>query len=63
MKLPYGFYIAADGNIAVDQEKANVVQRIYRQYLSGMSLGGITDFLYERYPLSERKSPLDTAGD
>ena len=47
MKLPYGFYIAADGNIAVDQEKANVVQRIYRQYLSGMSLGGIADFLYK----------------
>ena len=47
MKLPYGFYITADGNVAVEQEKASIVQQIYRQYLSGMSLGGITDFLYK----------------
>ena len=46
MTLPYGFMLAPGGNILVDQEKANTVQTIYHQYLSGMSLKGIADFLF-----------------
>lgn len=46
MPLPYGFMSAPDGHIAIDQEKANIVRTIYQQYLSGMSLKGIADFLF-----------------
>lgn len=48
MRLPYGFYYDSDGHVAIDNEKANVVKMIYRQYLSGTSLGGIADFLYQQ---------------
>lgn len=48
MGVPYGYYIASNGHIAIDQEKANIVRMIYRQYLSGMSLDGIADFLFKR---------------
>ena len=47
MSLPYGFMLASDGHIIVDPEKANIIKTIYQQYLSGMSLGGIADFLFE----------------
>ena len=47
MSLPYGFMLASDGHIIVDSEKATIVRTIYQQYLSGMSLGGIADFLFE----------------
>jgi len=47
MSLPYGFMLAPDSYIIVDPEKANVVRIIYQQYLSGVSLGGIADFLFE----------------
>ena len=47
MSLPYGFTAASDSHIIVDPEKANIVRTIYQQYLSGMSLGGIADFLFE----------------
>ena len=46
MSLPYGFMLAPDGNITIDQEKADIVRTIYLQYLSGMSLKGIADFLF-----------------
>lgn len=48
MPLPYGFIQAPDSRIIVDPEKANIVRTIYRQYLSGMSLGRIADFLSEQ---------------
>ncbi len=48
MKLPYGFYLIDDGTVAIDHEKADIIRLIYRQYLSGMSLGGIADLLYEK---------------
>lgn len=48
MRLPYGFYYDGDGHVAIDNKKANVLKMIYRQYLSGMSLGGIADFLYQQ---------------
>ena len=46
MSLPYGFMLAPEGNVSVDQEKANPVRTIYQQYLSGMSLKGIADSLF-----------------
>ena len=49
MKLPYGFYLNPNGNVAIEEEKANTVRLIYRQYLSGMSLGGIADLLYSEH--------------
>ncbi len=54
MSLPYGFMLAADNRIIVDLEKANIVRTIYQQYLSGMSLGGIADFLFEQGILSPK---------
>ena len=47
MGIPYGYYISPNGHVAIDQEKANIVRMIYQQYLSGMSLGGIADFLFK----------------
>ena len=47
MSVPYGYYIAPNGHVAIDQEKANIVRIIYQQYLSDMSLGGIADFLFK----------------
>ena len=47
MSIPYGYYLAPNGYVIIDQEKANIVRMIYQQYLSGMSLGGIADFLFE----------------
>ncbi len=41
-------YYDSEDYVAVDREKANIVKLIYRQYLSGMSLGGIADFLYQQ---------------
>lgn len=48
MRLPYGFYYNGDGHVAIDSQKANIVKIIYRQYLSGMSLGGIAGFFYQQ---------------
>lgn len=48
MKLPYGFYLADDGTVAIDHEKAETVRLIYRQYLSGISLGRIADLLFKK---------------
>lgn len=48
MPLPYGFMLAPDGHIAIDQEKANIVRTVYQQYLSGLSLKGIADFLFSQ---------------
>ena len=54
MPLPYGFMQVPDGRIIVDPEKANIVRTIYQQYLSGMSLGRIADFLFEQHILSPK---------
>lgn len=48
MPLPYGFMQTPDSRIIVDPEKANIVRTIYQQYLSGMSLGRISDLLFEQ---------------
>ena len=54
MSLPYGFMSASGNRIIVDPEKANIVKTIFQQYLSGMSLGGIADFLFDRRILSPK---------
>lgn len=38
MKLPYG-YVLIKGEIAVHEEKADVVRSIFDAYLAGASLG------------------------
>ena len=48
MSIPYGYYIAPNGHVAIDQEKANIMRMIYQQYLFGMSLDGIADFLLKK---------------
>ena len=40
--------------VVIDHEKADTVRLIYRQYLSGMSLGGIADLLYMQNILSPK---------
>lgn len=45
MKLPYG-YVLIDGEITVQEEKADVVRSIFGAYLAGASLGKIVDLVY-----------------
>ena len=47
MRKVYGFASADGGLLVVIPEQAAIVQEIYRQYLSGNSLGGIADFLFQ----------------
>lgn len=66
MRKVYGFAPAADGLLEIVPKQAAVVQEIYRQYLSGKSMGGIADFLFENHipsPTGKEKwsvSVLDT---
>lgn len=48
MRKVYGFEAANNGLLEVVPQQAAIVQEIYRQYLSGKSLGGIADFLFEQ---------------
>ena len=48
MKTVYGFVTSPNGLLEIIPEQAAIVQEIYRQYLSGKSLGGIADFLFEK---------------
>lgn len=43
MKKVYGLGAFDNGLLEVIPEQAAVIQEIYRQYLSGKSLGGIAD--------------------
>ena len=47
MKLRYG-YVLIDGEITVQEEKADVVRSIFGAYLAGASLGKIVDLLAQR---------------
>ena len=60
MGVQYGYYLAPNGHVAINQEKANIVRMIYQQYLSGMSLGRIADFLFKR-AIPVFRGSLDTA--
>ena len=51
MKLPYG-YVLIEGEIAVHEEKENVVCSIFDAYLAGASLGKIVDMLFAKGILS-----------
>ena len=51
MKLPYG-YVLIEGEIAVHEEKADVVRSIFDAYLAGASLGKIVDTLFAKGILS-----------
>ena len=51
MKLPYG-YVLIEGEIAVREEKENVVCSIFDAYLAGASLGKIVDMLFAKGILS-----------
>lgn len=51
MKLPYG-YVLIKGEIAVHEEKADVVRSIFDAYLAGASLGRIVDMLFAKGILS-----------
>ena len=44
MKLPYG-YVLIKGEIAVHEEKADVVRSIFDAYLAGASLGKIVEMV------------------
>lgn len=52
MRKVFGFETADHGLLEVNANQANIVQEIYRQYLSGKSLGGIADFLFDQSILS-----------
>lgn len=51
MKPPYG-YVLIKGEIAVHEEKADVVRSIFDAYLAGASLGKIVDMLFVKGILS-----------
>jgi Recombinase. len=48
MKRIYGFEATPNGLLQIIPEQAAIIQKIYRQYLSGKSLGGIADFLFTK---------------
>ena len=48
MRTIYAFSSAPNGLFQIIPEQAAIVQEIYRQYISGKSLGGIVDFLLKR---------------
>ncbi|MEA5017964.1 MAG: recombinase family protein [Erysipelotrichaceae bacterium] len=41
MAIPYGFKKMTDNNVQIVASEIEVVQRIYRRYVDGASLGGI----------------------
>ena len=45
--LPYGFTYRMN-DIVADIQKAKIVSMIYDAYLSGLSLGGVSEMLYEK---------------
>ncbi len=47
MKIPYG-YSLVNGEITMDDEKAEVVRSIFAYYLAGASLGKVVDMLFAK---------------
>ncbi len=47
MKIPYG-YSLVNGEIVMNNEKAEVVRSIFAYYLVGASLGKVADMLYAK---------------
>ena len=46
--IPYGFIQKTDGQVYVEEIQAKIVRLIYKRYLTGDSLGAISDFLFGR---------------
>lgn len=61
MKLPYG-YVLIEGEIAVHEEKADMVRSIFDAYLAGASLGKIVDMLFVKGILSLRQEKQNGPG-
>ena len=47
MKLPYGYVLNGE-EIAIHEERADVVRSIFEYYLAGASLGKIVDMLFAK---------------
>ena len=47
MKLPYGYVLVGE-EIAIHEERADVVRSIFEYYLAGASLGKIVDMLFAK---------------
>ena len=47
MKLPYGYVLVGE-EIAIHEERADVVRSIFDYYLAGASLGKIVDMLFTK---------------
>lgn len=47
MKIPYG-YILVNGEIVIDDDKAEIVRSIFAYYLAGASLGKVVDMLFAK---------------
>lgn len=56
MKIPYG-YSLANGEIVMENEKAEVVRSIFAYYLAGASLGKVVDILFAKGVLSPTGKP------
>ena len=52
MQLPYGYVLEGEGNISLDENKCEIVRQIYKSYLSGLSLNGLSKMLAERNTVS-----------
>ena len=56
MKLPYGYVLNGE-EIAIHEERADVVRSIFEYYLAGASLGKIVDILFVRGVSSPTGNP------
>ena len=48
MKLPYGYMIDREANIALDENKCETIRMIFGSYLSGLSLARLSEMLEEK---------------
>ena len=46
-RVCYGYVQDENGNLAIDNEKSEIIKRIFESYLTGCSLGQISDNLYQ----------------
>ena len=46
-RICYGYAQDEKGNLIIDEERAVIIKRIFESYLSGFSLGQISDELYQ----------------
>ena len=46
-RICYGYVQNENGNLIIDKEKAEIIKMVFESYLSGYSLGQISDKLYQ----------------